>query len=59
MADGGIRKWISGSKRPSLAFQAHPGIIWDIALSAKGDIMATAGEDGTVKVWHRWDTGKK
>src|SRR5262249_17068571 len=33
--------------------QAHRGIVWAAKFSADGNMLATAGDDGQVKVWSR------
>ncbi|HEX6508024.1 MAG TPA: AAA family ATPase [Chloroflexota bacterium] len=36
---------------PRMTIQAHTGVIWHIALSRDGHLLASASQDGTVKLW--------
>jgi serine/threonine protein kinase/WD40 repeat protein len=50
--DGYLHRWQWGEpSSPPLAEHGHHGIIWDIACSLDGKRLATAGDDGTVRVW--------
>ncbi|HUD46649.1 MAG TPA: protein kinase [Candidatus Baltobacteraceae bacterium] len=50
--DGYLHRWQWGEPSlPPLAEHGHHGIIWDIACSPDGKRLATAGDDGTVRVW--------
>ena len=31
--------------------QAHAGMVWGIALSADGRLLASGGVEGTVRLW--------
>jgi WD40 repeat protein len=48
--DGSVNLWYSEGN--SLAeYKAHDDQVKDIAISADGSLLATAGEDGTTKLW--------
>ena len=50
--DGYLHRWQWGEPTaPPLAEHGHRGIVWDIACSPDGKQLATAGDDGTVRVW--------
>jgi WD40 repeat protein/serine/threonine protein kinase len=55
-ADGRIYVWDTGfgenaSATPLRAWQGHAGLIHHLAVSPNGRRLASAGEDGTAKVW--------
>src|SRR5208337_2509186 len=43
-------QWAEPASR-SLASHGHRGVVWDIACSPDGKRLATAGDDGTVRIW--------
>jgi len=50
--DGYLHRWQWGEpSSPPIAEHGHRGIVWDIACSPDGKQLATAGDDGTVRVW--------
>jgi WD40 repeat protein len=62
-ADGRVRLWSLadlGDPRPAqevnpgralATMESHPGGVWGVALSADGELLATGGADGTVRLW--------
>ena len=46
-----IVPWPVEFGQPVLAWDAHPGKVKGVALSATGRLLATAGEEGAIKVW--------
>ncbi|MEX2137700.1 MAG: hypothetical protein WD894_00450 [Pirellulales bacterium] len=40
-------------------FTAHKGMVLAIAISRRGDLLATAGEDQTIKIWQLVPKGMK
>ncbi|SPE57143.1 putative Mitogen-activated protein kinase kinase [Verrucomicrobia bacterium] len=50
--DGYVHRWQwAEPSSPPLASHGHRGIVWDIDCSTDGKRLATAGDDGTVRVW--------
>jgi len=48
---GWVRVFASDSGRPIVAWKAHTDTIFDLAVSADGGVVATAGGDRLVKTW--------
>ncbi|KAI9691269.1 MAG: epoxide hydrolase, soluble (sEH) [Bogoriella megaspora] len=39
--------------------RAHEGAVWRVAFSAMGDVLASSGDDGKIRLWKRaWDSTK-
>lgn len=50
--DGGVVILDIASRQPLTSFAAHDSPITMVGLSPDNDLLATAGEDGLVKLWH-------
>jgi WD40 repeat protein len=48
---GEIKLWEPATGKPIAGWQAHPSPIFSIALSPDGKTLASAGWEGTVKLW--------
>lgn len=46
-----VRIWDADSRAPVAALEGHQHYIFDLAWSPQGDLIVSASEDGTVKVW--------
>jgi WD40 repeat protein len=47
------------SRQEIFALRGHSGAIVDVSFSADGKELASAGEDGTTKIWSaRWPTSE-
>jgi WD40 repeat protein/serine/threonine protein kinase len=54
-SDGGVRSWDAATGRLETSFPGHVDEVWAVAFDARGDRFATAGSDGTAKIWNaRW-----
>jgi WD40 repeat protein len=50
-ADGGFRVWESDSESPSEVINVHNGVVLKFAFNRQGNLLATAGREGNLKVW--------
>lgn len=46
-----LRVWDAETRAPVTVLEGHQHYIFDLAWSPAGDLIASASEDGTVKVW--------
>jgi len=56
-SDFAIRLWEVGSGQPLRTLQGHTSIVWGVAFSPDGKLLASASKDGTAKVWD-WRSGE-
>jgi WD40 repeat protein len=50
--DGALRCWTVKSGLCESEVRAHQGSIWSLAISPTQDLVATAGDDGAIRLWH-------
>lgn len=50
-SDGNVSLWNLGTGGLRKSFPAHSGAVNAIAVSREGNVLATAGEDGTIAIW--------
>lgn len=48
--DETVRLWEAGTGRPVATLQGHAGMVWGVALSAAGQLVASSSFDGTVRL---------
>ena len=49
--DGSVRLWDLPTKSVKSTFEAHRGLVWLARFAHQGELLATAGDDGLVKLW--------
>jgi WD40 repeat protein len=49
--DGILRRWHLDNGQCVSEALAHQGAVWSLAVNAAGDTVATAGNDGSVRLW--------
>jgi hypothetical protein len=52
-----IRVWDMGRPAERLVLRGHSGLVTSLAITARGEWLASGSADGTVRLWHhrRWD----
>jgi WD40 repeat protein len=50
--DGVLRRWSLRSGRCETQARAPEGTVWTLAVSPAEDCVATAGNDGSIRLWH-------
>jgi WD40 repeat protein len=49
--DGTVKLWEASSGRLLASLSGHTGVVWGVALSSDGRLVASGSFDGTVKLW--------
>ena len=51
MAEGVVDVWDAGTEKRVSSLEGHTGIVNDLAFDPAGERVATAGADGSVRIW--------
>jgi WD40 repeat protein len=49
--DGTLRRWALNSRHCESEARAHQGAVWSLAVNSDEDTVATAGNDGNIRLW--------
>jgi WD40 repeat protein len=52
VGEGGVHLWDSTSGTMITTFRGHIGRVWGISADPTSDLIATGGEDGTIRIWN-------
>ena len=53
--DGALRYWDADRGEPVLLLAGHRGAVWGVALSHEGSLLASVGQDRSIRLWRRGD----
>jgi len=53
--DGGIKYWDGDTWENILSLKGHHGEVWAMAQNSRGDWIASAGRDKSIRIWSRTD----
>ncbi len=51
MAEGVVDVWDAGTEKRVSSLEGHTGIVNDLVFDPAGERVATAGADGSVRIW--------
>ena len=46
-----IQLWDAATGNPIQRLEGHEGLIWSVAFSPKGNILASSSDDETIRLW--------
>jgi U3 small nucleolar RNA-associated protein 12 len=53
--DGGIKYWDGDTWENILSLKGHHGEVWSMVQNSRGDWIASAGRDKSIRIWSRTD----
>ena len=53
--DGGVKYWDGDTWENILSLKGHHGEVWAMAQNSRGDWIASAGRDRSIRIWNRTD----
>jgi U3 small nucleolar RNA-associated protein 12 len=53
--DGGVKYWDGDTWENILSLKGHHGEVWALAQNSRGDWIASAGRDRSIRIWSRTD----
>jgi WD40 repeat protein len=49
--DGTVRRWIADTGACDADVRTHQGAVWSLAVNSAEELVATAGDDGVIRLW--------
>ncbi|MDB4913965.1 MAG: hypothetical protein JWM95_1609 [Gemmatimonadetes bacterium] len=56
--DGVLRRWNTETGHCEFESRAHQGAVWSLTIDAAADQVATAGNDGSIRIWRLTDLAR-